>query len=86
MLLKPGDAVLAHQRLGHSGGINLHDDVRKNLYFRVRHRNHPDIVEDMLNGSVFFEYEGLHEMADEIAKAEIDAEAIDDEESCKVGG
>lgn len=60
VLLKPGDAVLAHQRLGHAGGINLVDQIRKNLYFRVRHKKHKDWVEQVWRGSVWKEFEGLH--------------------------
>lgn len=80
MLLNPGDALLAHQRLGHAGGINLHNDIRKNLYFRVSHINHRDIVEEVLEGSVFTEYEGVKDdFSDEIARLEAEDEAKDEE-------
>lgn len=70
VLMKPGDVVIAHQRLGHAGGINLHDIVRKNLYFRMNHKQHNEKVYDMLNGSVFTEYEGLHNLHRDIAHAQ----------------
>lgn len=62
LLTKPGDVILAHQRLGHSGGINVHPKTRKNLYFRIRHKNHEALVEQVIKGSVYTEYEGLHHL------------------------
>lgn len=62
-LLRPGDAIIAHQRLGHAGGINLHERTRKNLYFRVHHRKHDEFLQQILEGcSVFTEFEGIHDM------------------------
>lgn len=66
VLMRPGDAVLAHQRLGHSGGINLHEKTRKNLYYRLHHKNHDDLWKPTLNGSVFTEFEGLHHLVDDL--------------------
>lgn len=66
-LLRPGDAVIAHQRLGHAGGINLHERTRKNLYFRVHHKKHDDFLEQILEGcSVFTEFEGIHGMVGDL--------------------
>lgn len=65
LLMRPGDAVIAHQRLGHSGGINLHEEIRKNLYFRVAHKRHAELVPTLLTGSVYTECEGLHHLLDE---------------------
>lgn len=63
VLLRPGDACIAHQRLGHSGGVNLHADPRIQLYFRVSHKNHDDCLEQILEGSsVFLEFEGIKEL------------------------
>lgn len=60
--MKPGDAVLAHQRLGHSGGWNMSDVVRKNLYMRVKHRRHDELLEEQWSGSLWTMFEGLHDM------------------------
>lgn len=60
--MRPGDAVFAHQRLAHSGGINLHNNMRKNLYFRVKHLHHDELLEETWKGSVWTEYEGLHKL------------------------
>lgn len=65
VLLRAGDAVLAHQRLGHNGGINVHDEVRKNLYYRVKHKQHDDNLPALLSGSVFTEFEGLQHLLSE---------------------
>lgn len=64
VLLRPGDACLAHQRLGHGGGINLNSATRKNLYFRVKHKRHDDFLDQILQGcDVFTEYEGIRNLA-----------------------
>lgn len=75
LLLNPGDVVLAHQRLGHAGGVNLHENPRKNLYFRIHRIGHFNIqnVFKMLEGSVFDEYDGLQHMGEEMEQAEADA-------------
>lgn len=65
LLTKPGDVVLSHQRLGHSGGINVHTETRKNLYFRVSHKGHDERVEEVIKGPLFLEYEGLHDLVEE---------------------
>lgn len=59
--MKPGDAVLAHQRTGHSGGPNLGPHIRKNLYLRVMNKNHDKYLSsgELLNGSVWTEYAGV---------------------------
>ena len=63
VLMRPGDAVLAHQRLGHTGGPNLGAHVRKNLYLRVHNKKHDKYLEtgELLNGSVFCEYRGVRD-------------------------
>jgi len=61
VLMKPGDAVLSHQRTGHSGGPNLGPHIRKNLYLRVMNKKHDKYLEsgELLNGSVWTEYAGV---------------------------
>lgn len=66
VLMSPGDVVLAHQRLAHSGGLNVYSEWRKNLYFRVRHKRHGQLIEKVLTGSVYTEYEGLHHLVPNI--------------------
>eukprot|EP00177_Eucheuma_denticulatum_P005946 GFKZ01010842.1.p1 GENE.GFKZ01010842.1~~GFKZ01010842.1.p1 ORF type:complete len:273 (+),score=37.71 GFKZ01010842.1:100-918(+) len=67
VLLRPGDAVIAHQRLGHAGGINLHERTRKNLYFRVHHKRHDDFLDQILEGcSVFTEFDGIRDMVGDL--------------------
>lgn len=62
LLCKPGDVVLLHQRLGHSGGINVHEKTRINLYFRISAKDHDDHVEQVIKGGVFKEYMGLRDL------------------------
>lgn len=45
VLLRKGDGVIAHQRLAHSGGYNLSDKVRMNIYFRVSRIDFADIAD-----------------------------------------
>lgn len=67
VLARPGDAILSHQRLGHAGGINLHERTRKNLYFRVRHKHHDDFLDEILEGcSVFTEFQGIQDMTGDL--------------------
>lgn len=63
VLMEPGDAVLAHQRTGHTGGPNLGPYVRKNIYLRVQNRKHDHYLQsgELLNGSVWTEYAGVRE-------------------------
>ena len=35
-----GDVVLAHHKLAHSGGPNAGCDIRYQIYFRLKHKNH----------------------------------------------
>ncbi|MFX0579402.1 phytanoyl-CoA dioxygenase family protein [Nocardia nepalensis] len=37
---RPGDMLLKHYLLGHNGGNNTGDSVRRTVYFRLRHRQH----------------------------------------------
>lgn len=46
LLMKPGDAFIVHQRLGIAQGINLSDQVRKNVYFRVVHTDFDEVLDD----------------------------------------
>lgn len=63
VLLRPGDACLAHQRLGHAGGINLHSETRKNLYFRISHKRHDEFLDKILEGTALFvEFDGIRRL------------------------
>jgi len=68
MLMKPGDAVIAHQRTGHTGGPNLGATVRKNIYIRVSHRNHDELLKNgtLIHGSVWSEFEGLRDTMEKL--------------------
>lgn len=58
--MRVGDAVLAHQRLGHAGGINMVEETRKTVYFRILHKRHQTFLPDFLKGDdVFTSFEGL---------------------------
>lgn len=60
VLMKETDVVIAHQRLGHAGGINMCDTIRKNVYFRVVHKRHEEFQKEYLSGRCpFTEFEGL---------------------------
>lgn len=48
-LLHRGDAFIAHQRLAHAPGVNLWDQPRKNVYFRVIHSRIDDILEQQMS-------------------------------------
>ncbi|MCR6488730.1 phytanoyl-CoA dioxygenase family protein [Amycolatopsis sp. OK19-0408] len=37
---KPGDMLLKHYLLGHNGGNNTGESVRRTVYFRLRHHEH----------------------------------------------
>ncbi|MFI0793961.1 phytanoyl-CoA dioxygenase family protein [Micromonospora rubida] len=37
---RPGDMLLKHYLLGHNGGNNTGDSVRRTVYFRIRRRGH----------------------------------------------
>lgn len=62
--LRPGDAVLAHQRLGHTGGPNLGSTIRKAVYLRVMNRKHKDMVQDssLIYGSEWTAYNGVRQV------------------------
>lgn len=64
VLMAPGDAVFAHQRLGHTGGPNLGPYIRKNIYLRVQNKRHDHYLSsgELLNGSVWTEYAGVREV------------------------
>ena len=66
--LSPGDAVIAHQRLGHTGGPNLGPHVRKNLYFRVKHVRHDTYLKsgELIDGWVWAEYQGVREVLERL--------------------
>lgn len=70
MLMKPGDAVIAHQRLGHTGGPNLGAAVRKNIYIRVSHRKHDQLLKEgtLIHGSLWTEFEGLRDTIEELRR------------------
>lgn len=49
LLMRPGDCVVAHQKLPHLGMPNCSPDVRYQVYFRLQHVNHEAIVDAWLD-------------------------------------
>jgi len=58
ILAKPGDIVLAHQKLAHRGGPNFSPHVRYQTYFRLSHIQHEELKISALD-NVFLEFEGV---------------------------
>lgn len=60
VLLRPGDVVIAHQRLARSPSTNLCDSTGKNIYFRVTHARLDDLLDAYLKSkSPWVGFEGL---------------------------
>jgi hypothetical protein len=52
--------VFAHQKLAHRGGPNTSADIRYQVYFRLRHKQHAEFVDSgILLDDLWVEYEGL---------------------------
>jgi len=64
--LKPGDAVLLHQKVAHRVGVNLSPHIRYQTYFRLSHVDHAKKLTDgSLLDDLWTEFEGLQ---DDVAK------------------
>ncbi|CAN8065204.1 unnamed protein product [Agarophyton chilense] len=62
VLVKRGDAFIAHQRVAHAPGINAWHMTRKNIYFRVRHKRHDELLNEFnLSPTPWVGYEGIGE-------------------------
>eukprot|EP01059_Diplonema_ambulator_P031065 TRINITY_DN5590_c0_g2_i1.p1 TRINITY_DN5590_c0_g2~~TRINITY_DN5590_c0_g2_i1.p1 ORF type:complete len:442 (+),score=101.65 TRINITY_DN5590_c0_g2_i1:866-2191(+) len=62
ILAAPGDVVLAHQKLAHSGGPNASHSIRYQLYYRVSHKDHSDNASSGLTlQNLWVDFEGLQE-------------------------
>lgn len=62
-LVKRGDVIIAHQRVGHCPGFNFWTQTRKNIYFRVMHRNLDDLIEEFLESDTpWVGFNGLKDM------------------------
>jgi len=57
ILAKPGDIVMAHQKLAHRGGPNFSSQIRYQVYFRLSHIQHNELKQRALD-NVFTEFEG----------------------------
>lgn len=80
VLLAPGDAVIAHQRLAHCAGLNLSPKIRKNLYFRVEHKQFPSFAKAYASApNPWMGFAGLSKFLPE------QATTIPDEESVSEG-
>mmetsp|Transcript_57429 Transcript_57429/g.105622 ORF Transcript_57429/g.105622 Transcript_57429/m.105622 type:complete len:492 (-) Transcript_57429:128-1603(-) len=49
VLLEPGDVVIAHQLLAHRVGINTSEHIRYQLYYRVKHKDHQELKDKILD-------------------------------------
>lgn len=47
--LRPGDVVLAHQLTAHRVGINTSENIRYQLYYRVKHKCHAELKNGILD-------------------------------------
>lgn len=54
ILLKPGDAFIAHQRLASTQGINLLKKVRKSVYFKIAHTDYDEMQDEFLESKLPF--------------------------------
>lgn len=62
ILLKPGDAVLVHQKVAHRVGINVSPHIRYQTYFRLKHVDHAQKVNDgSFLDDLWGEFEGLRD-------------------------
>lgn len=43
VLLEKGDLVIAHQLLAHRIGLNISENIRYQLYYRLRHKDHASL-------------------------------------------
>lgn len=60
ILLRPGDAVLLHQKVAHRVGINVSPHIRYQTYFRLSHKDHAQRIADgSLLDDLWVEFEGL---------------------------
>lgn len=49
VLLGKGDVVIAHQLLAHRVGINYAENIRYQLYYRLRHKDHDDLKQRIVH-------------------------------------
>lgn len=82
-LLRPGDAIVAHQRLAHVAGTNMHSETRKNVYFRVEHADFAHIVEAYVTSPT--PWVGFAGLADLLTPGETDVDYSDDRYDCTGG-
>merc|ERR1712129_377537 len=60
ILLKPGDAVLLHQKVAHRFGVNVSPHIRYQTYFRLKHVDHAQKLDDgSLLNDLWVEFEAL---------------------------
>ena len=49
LMMQAGDCVVAHQKLPHLGMPNCSSDIRYQVYFRLRHREHDNMIDAWLD-------------------------------------
>lgn len=66
VLMQPGDAVLVHQRVGIAPGINLTDNVRKMVVFRVLHTEFDHLLKEYSHARLpFVGYEPIQDLVED---------------------
>jgi len=58
ILLRPGDAVLLHQKVAHRVGVNVSPHIRYQTYFRLNHVDHDQQKFEALT-DVWLAWEGV---------------------------
>lgn len=65
--LQAGDAVITHQRLAIAQGINLSQEVQKNVYFHVHHDNFDRHIKEFVSADLpFYGFEGVQDVVAEV--------------------
>ena len=59
--LRVGDVVLLHQKLAHRGGPHFGHEIRKMVYFRIKHRRHEEL-KLAATENLWLEFEGMHDV------------------------
>lgn len=79
LLLRPGDAFIAHQRLAHASGFNLWPHARKNVYFRIEHADYGRFIAEYINTP--HPWIGFHGMERELAELGLTSRYGEDDRS-----
>lgn len=68
LLLSPGDVLLAHQKLAIGTAVNLVENARRNVFFRIAHSNLNEIVDEQVHSDLpWVGFAGLADFVEEEA-------------------